>query len=119
MSPPTAAAGCGEESWGVTDVNNVVCEAIILWLLLLILFDFCLSWRAPYATPLLDLNEPLANSANSWYVEPSSHTTRTFPPPTVPRLIFAHQKLAKGKAEPEMDAELLNTETVLAVATSV
>ena len=78
-----------------------------------------MSWRAPYAILLLDSNEPRSNSANSWYVEPPSRTTRTFPPPTVPRLIFAHQKLAKRKAEPEMDAELLNAEAVLAAATSV
>ena len=68
---------------------------------------------------LLDSNEPRSNSPNSWYVEPSSRTTRTFPPPTVPLLIFAHQKLAKGNAELEMDAELLNAETMFAVATSV
>ena len=40
VSPPTAAAAGGEESWGVTDVNYVVCEATILGLLLLIPFDF-------------------------------------------------------------------------------
>ena len=42
-----AAAGCGDESWGVTDVNNVVCEAIILWLLLLILFSLLFVLESP------------------------------------------------------------------------